>query len=129
MRKTKTTLLLAVCSLLLASCGEQRRAQGLVEDFLDENIVAADDYDFERFSPIGKTAMIDSTGINRMRSEVERLPFVKKGIKYDKIPLPDTLSYIRATFKVTDKGGKEQQCTQTFYMDKELKHIIAFKEN
>lgn len=42
---------------------------------------------------------------------------------------PDTLLYIRATYQLTDHDGKKQEITQTFYLDKALTRVIAFKEN
>ncbi len=128
MKRKATTLLLSAIALLLASCGEQHKAQGLVKDFLDQNLTE-NDCDYEWFSPISKTAMIDADGVSRMRREVETLPVVRKGIKYREGTHPDTLLYIRATYKLTGKSGKQQKYTQTFYMDKELSRIVAFKEN
>lgn len=36
---------------------------------------------------------------------------------------------IRATYQLTDHDGKKQEITQTFYLDKALTRVIAFKEN
>lgn len=114
--------------LLFASCGEQHKAQNLVKDFLYENLTE-NDCSFKKFSKISKTAMIDANRVKQMRHDVATLPIVKKNINYNDGAFPDTLLYIRATYQLTDKSGKQQEYTQTFYMDKALSRIIAFKEN
>jgi len=114
--------------LLLASCGQQNKAQGLVKDFLKENLNSAD-CSFERFGKLAQTAMIDAQRVEQLRKEMKNIPSMKQDIKYEDGVCPDTLLYIRATYKLTDHSGKEQEYTQTFYMDKELTRIIAFKQN
>lgn len=125
--KIRIILLIGIV-LLFASCGEQHKAQNLVKDFLYENLID-NDCSFKKFSKISKTAMIDADRVRQMRHDIEALPIVKKGINYNDGAFPDTLLYIRATYKLTDKSGKQQEYTQTFYMDKALSRVIAFKEN
>lgn len=130
MKKKITTLFLAMGFVLaLTSCGDQHKAQSLVKDFLDENLEQTD-CSYERFSKLTPTAMINMNGVKAMRQHMDQKPYVKKNINYhDVATLPDTLLYLRATYKLTDKAGKEQELTQTFYLDKALSRIIAFKEN
>lgn len=130
MKKKITRLFLAMGIVLaLTSCGDQHKAQSLVKDFLNENL-EQNDCSYERFTRLTPTAMIDMNGVKAMRQHMSQMPYVKKNINYhDAAALPDTLLYIRATYKLTDKTGKEQELTQTFYLDKALSRIIAFKEN
>lgn len=114
--------------LLFTSCGEQHKAQSLVKDFLKENLTNQD-YSFERFENIARTAMIDAKKVEQLRKDAKKLPCVSSNIQYQKGNLPDTLLYVRATYTLTGKDGKDQKLTQTFYMDKELTRVIAFKEN
>ncbi len=114
--------------LALTSCGDQHKAQSLVKDFLNENLVD-NDCSFERFSKLTPTAMISFDQVKVMRQNVGKLPFVKNDINYNDGDYPDTLLYIRATYKLTSHQGTEQELTQTFYMDKALTRVIAFKEN
>lgn len=129
MKKIKIILALGLVLALTASCGDQHKAQSLVKDFLNENLEQTD-CSYERFSKLTPTAMINQDGVKAMRQHMSQMPYVKKGINYQNAAsLPDTLLYIRATYKLTDKAGKEQELTQTFYLDKALTRIIAFKEN
>lgn len=130
MKKKITRLFLAMGIVLaLTSCGDQHKAQSLVKDFLNENL-EENDCSYERFSRLTPTAMIDINGVKAMRQHMSKMPYMKKNINYqDASAISDTLLYIRATYKLTGKAGKEQELTQTFYMDKALTHVVAFKEN
>lgn len=127
--KNKLTFLAMGLVLALTSCGDQHKAQSLVKDFLNENLEERD-CSYERFSRLTPTAMIDMNGVKDMRQHMSQKPYMKKNINYqDASAISDTLLYIRATYKLTDKTGKEQELTQTFYMDKALTRVVAFKEN
>ena len=126
--KIKFSILFLGIVLLFTSCGEQHKAQSLVKDFLNKNLID-NDCSFERFSKLTPTAMINAERLAAMRKDIETLPIVKKGIQYGSNDLPDTLLYIRATYKLTGKDGEKEKFTQTFYMDKGITHIIAFKKN
>nr|WP_296087617.1 hypothetical protein [uncultured Prevotella sp.] len=127
--KNKLTFLAMGLVLALTSCGDQHKAQSLVKDFLNENLEERD-CSYERFSRLTPTAMIDMNGVKDMRQHMSQMPYMKKNINYqDASAISDTLLYIRATYKLTDKTGKEQELTQTFYMDKALTRVVAFKEN
>ena len=127
--KNKIALLAMGLVLAFTSCGDQHKAQSLVKDFLNANL-EENDCSYERFSKLTPTAMIDVNGVKAMRKHMSQMPYVKRNIDYqDASAISDTLLYIRATYKLTDKTGKEQELTQTFYMDKALTRVVAFKEN
>ena len=73
--------------------------------------------------------MIDMGRVKSMRNDMEHQPYIKSNINYPEGALPDTLMYIRATYKLKGKTGKDEELTQTFYMDKALTKVIAFKQN
>lgn len=114
--------------LMFTSCGDQYKAQSLVKDFLNENLVELD-CSYERFSRLTPTAMISFDQMKVMRQNVSKLPYVKKNINYNDAAYPDTLLYLRATYKLTNHQGEKQEVTQTFYLDKGLTRVIGFKEN
>lgn len=124
----KTIFLLTLGLVLLASCGEQHKAQSLVKDFLQENVKDGD-CSFERFGKLTPTAMIDFDKARQMRREMSRLPYINSTIDYHDGTFPDTLRYIQTTYKLKGSDGKEQEITQTFYMDKGLTRVVAFKQN
>lgn len=114
--------------LMFTSCGDQHKAQSLVKDFLNENLVDQD-CSYERFSRLTPTAMISFDQMKVMRQNVSKLPYVKKNINYNDAAYPDTLLYLRTTYKLTNHQGEKQEVTQTFYLDKSLTRVIGFKEN
>lgn len=129
MKKMKMMFVMALgLVLMFTSCGNQHKAQSLVKDFLDENLVDQD-CSYERFSHLTPTAMINFEQMKAMRQNVSKLPYVKNNIDYNDTAYPDTLLYLRATYKLTDNQGKKQEVTQTFYLDKGLTRVIGFKEN
>ena len=81
--------------LMFTSCGDQHKAQSLVKDFLDENLVDQD-CSYERFSHLTPTAMISFDQMKVMRQNVSKLPYVKKNIDYNDAAYPDTLLYLMA---------------------------------
>ena len=87
------------------------------------------DCSYERFSHLTPTAMISFGQMKVMRQNVSKLPYVKKNIDYNDAAYPDTLLYLRATYKLTNHQGEKQEVTQTFYLDKGLTRVIGFKEN
>lgn len=129
MKKMKMMFVMALgLVLMFTSCGDQHKAQSLVKDFLDENLVDQD-CSYERFTRLTPTAMINFEQMKAMRQNVSKLPYVKNNIDYNDTAYPDTLLYLRATYKLTDNQGKKQEVTQTFYLDKDLTRVIGFKEN
>ena len=128
MKRIFSILCLAVV-LVLTSCGDQHKAQSLVKDFLNENL-KNNDCSFDRFTNISRTAMIDTKKVEELRNEAKKLPYVSSDIHYAGAgTVTDTLLYIRAYYTLTDKEGKDQKLTQTFYFDKALTQVVAFKEN
>ena len=113
--------------LLLASCGEEHKAQGLVKDFVQENTENRS-CSFERFSRLKPTAMIGPDRVKSMRQDVARLPYVKQGIDYHDGEITDTLRFLQTTYELTPREGQKQKITQTFYLDKNLTRVVAFKE-
>lgn len=111
--------------LMFTSCGDQHKAQSLVKDFLNENLVDQD-CSYERFSRLTPTAMISFDQMKVMRQNVSKLPYVKKNINYNDAAYPDTLLYLRTTYKLTNHQGEKQEVTQTFYLDKGLTRVIGF---
>lgn len=129
MKKKKMMFVMALgLVLMFTSCGDQNKAQSLVKDFLNENLVDQD-CSYERFSRLTPTAMISFAQMKAMRQNVSKLPYVKNNIDYNDTAYPDTLLYLRATYKLIDNQGKKQEVTQTFYLDKGLTRVIGFKEN
>ena len=113
--------------LMFTSCGDQHKAQSLVKDFLNENLVDQD-CSYERFSRLTPTAMISFDQMKVMRQNVSKLPYVKKNINYNDAAYPDTLLYLGGYIQADQPSGREAGSNPNFYLDKGLTRVIGFKE-
>lgn len=125
--KTAAAGLVAVV-LLLMGCGQAHDAKATVSAFLDENLVQSDLSDLE-YSKIDSTTHVSAAAIDRMRAEAKTQGIFKKDIKYTGEAHPRTLIYIRVTYRLTNIQGSEKKCAQTFYLDRSLTNVVAFKND
>lgn len=111
--------------LLLASCGQQHKAKSLVKDFVGEN--ARQEIDISSFSDLDSTRVITDSLIISLRDKARQDPLFKSA------PLADfsgsgqrrqTLLYIRMRYQ---EPGDTIEASRTFYFDRDLTGIIAFK--
>jgi len=118
MRKTVSLLF---CVMLIASCSKRQKAQEVVEQFLDQNLVNTE-YTVN-ITRVDSTRNISDSIIHIMRQQAQQDRAFKKGIKYREKNGKESLMLARiALIQGTDTTSK------TFYMDKEFTGIIAFKE-
>lgn len=111
------TLCLGV--LLLASCGKQYTAEQTVKDFVAENMKDGVETKRLGFGDLGTSRHIKDSLVAQMRKNGSEL--FKSNIPYGKVPAGDVY-YLR--MKYLHKGDTLQN---TFYLDQELKEVIAFK--
>lgn len=106
--------------MLLFSCGKQQKAESVVKDFLDENLVVSD-YSIS-FAGIDSTSYITDSIVGVMKKAASTNRLFKKSIKYGESNVQGKYIYTRAEIV----NGKDT-VTQTFYLDKEMTCVIAFK--
>ncbi len=127
--KAKSGLFLLLTTLLLASCGQQHDAEDLIRDFLNENLEVSDRTN-EQFSRLDSTKHVTPQRVGEMRRKANDIAIFKKGIIYPQNNrIPSKLLLMNVKYTLTDMHGREQDYMQTFYMDKELSRVVAFKEN
>ena len=119
MRLTRVYIIIGIATLLLASCGKQHDAEKTVEAFIDQYVEDAVSMKGIDFADIGTTRHISDSLIQVMRHR--GAPLFKKGITYGQVPEGE-LYYLRMRF--IHKGDTLQN---TFYLDQELKEVVAFK--
>ncbi|WP_154655648.1 hypothetical protein [Xylanibacter oryzae] len=124
----KYSLLLAICFvLLLSSCGQQYKAKSLVNDFMEANVKDFSVINEKNFGKIDSSSFISDSMVMDMRKKANDLKLYKNGIKYTAGKLPDVYYFIRVTYNTQSGKGKTHKNLQTFYFDKEITRIIAFK--
>ncbi len=105
--------------LLLASCGQQYAAKQKVKAFVKEH--ATEEIDITSFSDLDSTRVISDSLLQAMRKNALKDPLFKY-VKLGSIPLSTTLLYIRMRY-----GADSLMLSKTFYFDRDLNEIIAFK--
>ena len=121
----KKALILFASALLLAACGNQHKAETIVEAFLDENLTFKDYV--VRFGNLGSTDRIDQQQLVKMnRITDEQDPLFKKPFKYGPYKELESLRFIRSTI-FHDKDT----FIRTVYLHPELPDdgVMAVKEN
>lgn len=113
-----------ICSavFLVTSCGKQHKAESVVKDFLDKNMTTSD-YSIS-FNEIDSTRHLTDSMINVMKSNARKYNLFKKEIAYDISTNDKPYMFMRT--KIC--SGKDT-VAYTFYIDKTLQNIIAFKRN
>ena len=105
--------------LLFASCGKQYTAEQTVKAFVADNMKEEVNASVIDFADLGTTRHINDSLIAKMRKNGAEL--YKSGIKYGEAPSGE-IYYLR--MKYLHEGDTLQN---TFYLDSELKEVVAFK--
>ena len=108
--------------LLLASCGRQHQAKGIVKDFV--KAYATEEIDITSFSDLDSTKVISDSLIFALRDKAKSDPLFKKDFQLADKPDGSTLLFIRMRYQLP---GDTLEQSRTFYFDKDLTGIIAFK--
>lgn len=121
----KKTLLIILSVVLFASCGEQHKAEGIVKQFLNENLV---NQDYKaRFNKLGRTLKIDARKLSDMQKVTHQYDTLfKKPVKYGAYKDLPQLLFIRTTI-IHDNDTS----IRTIYLHPELLDdgVVAIKEN
>jgi hypothetical protein len=107
--------IIGVALLLLASCGQQQRAKSVVKDFVQTQL--HEDASYIDFADVDSTHVLNDSIIQAMRSRAA------KNIQYQNYQ-GRTLMHIRVQY-LLDKDT----CSATFYLDKDMTGVVAFKRN
>ncbi|MBR5039224.1 MAG: hypothetical protein IKX65_10955 [Prevotella sp.] len=121
----KKTLLIILSVMLFVSCGEEHKAEGVVKQFLKENLV---NQDYKaRFNKLGHTQKIDAQQLSSMQKATQQDDALfKKPVKYGAYKELQQLLFIRTTI-IQEKDT----FIRTIYLHPELPDdgVVAIKEN
>ena len=121
----KKILLIILSVMLFTSCGEQHKAEGIVKQFLKENLV---NQDYKApFNKLGRTQKIgDQQLISMQKATQQDDALFKKPVKYGAYKNLEQLLFIRTTI-IQDKDT----FMRTIYLHPELVDdgVMAIKEN
>ena len=117
-------LICAAAVLLLASCGKRYTAKGLVKDYVKAYAVNPDKIDITSFSDLDSTKVISDSLLQVMRETAQKDALFKPDILFTAERKDPTLLFIRMRFQLPDDTLEQ---SRTFYFDRDLTGIIAFK--
>ena len=119
-RFSRVPFILIMALLLLASCGKQYEAKGLVKDFVKAN--ATKEINIDSFTDLDSTRVISDSVIMALRENVKTDPMFKKGTQLTADRKSQTLLYIRMRYL-----EDSLELSRTFYFNPELDGIVAIK--
>ncbi len=114
-------IIIGVALLSFASCGRQQEAKSIVKDFMKAYVEDYSKVNFIEFYDVDSTRNISDSLIQvlhgRTPSHFSRnISYQQRGGK--------TLWHIRTRYLMD-----EDTCSATFYIEKEMTGVVAFKEN
>lgn len=119
----KTAVVALLVAMVVAGCNrEKSRAQGLVKDFLKENLVE-NDFKVMDFSRLDSTKYVSDSIFNRMRVSNLQDSRFKQPLRLVDEPRTEKLHFIRVKYRI-----EKDTLVQTFYFDDEVSRIVSFKE-
>ena len=121
MRHSRAYIIIGILAmLLLVSCGQRQQAKNLVKDFV--KTYAVEEIDITSFSDLDSTKVISDSLLQAMRTNAMSDPLFKKGFQFTAERKGSTLLFIRMKY-----GEDSLGMAKTFYFDKDLTGIVAFK--
>lgn len=122
MKRLIPSTLFIIALTLLAACGNDQRAKGLVKDFM-KNDMAVADYDVVTWSALDSTFRINDSTLSAMRQRAVADKLVKQQPAYTNA----TNKLLRITLKYAVNKKDTQQTT--FYFDDKVTGIVGVKQN
>ena len=105
--------------LLLTGCGQQHQAKSLVKDFVKEH--AIEELHITDFSDLDSTKVISDSVFLAMQQNAAKDPLFKD-VDFSDLKASSPLLFIRMRYQ-----KDTLELYKTFYFDKNLSAIIAFK--
>lgn len=107
--------------MAFASCGRKQEAKSIVKDFMKTNVGDYSKVSYIEFCDVDSTRNISDSLIQVLHGQTpahfnRNINYQQRGGK--------TLWLIRTRYLMD-----EDTCSATFYMDKEMTGVVAFKEN
>ena len=114
-------IIIGIALLLFASCGRQQEAKSIVKDFMKTYVEDYSKVSYLEFYDIDSTRNISDSLIQVLHGRTPA--HFSRNISYQQ-RTGKTLWLIRTRYLMD-----EDTCSATFYMDKEMTGVVAFKEN
>jgi len=124
MKYSRAYIIICIFVSLLASCGQQHKAQSLVEDFMDANLVASDKVEDVEYLKLDSTKLITDSAVAVMRNGARQSKMFKPSMDYSVDRAGKKLFRLRVNYKYDGN-----LTSATFYMDEGLNGVVAVKND
>ena len=120
MIRSRAYIILGILTLLLfTACGQQHQAKSLVKDFVKAH--AVEELNITDFTELDSTRVISDSLFHAMQQNAASDPLFKD-VDFSTAKATSTLLYIRMRYQ-----KDTLELSKTFYFDKDLSAVIAFK--
>ena len=120
MIRSRAYIIIGILALLLfTACGQQYQAKSLVKDFVKEH--ATEELNITDFSDLDSTRVISDSLLQAIQQNAANDPLFKD-VDFSAAKATSTLLYIRMRYQ-----KDTLELSKTFYFDKDLSAVIAFK--
>ena len=120
MIRSRAYIIIGILALLLfTACGQQYQAKSLVKEFVKAH--AVEELEITDFTDLDSTRVISDSLFRVMQQNAASDPLFQ-GVDFSAAKATSTLLYIRMRYQ-----KDTLELSKTFYFDKDLSAIIAFK--
>ena len=120
MIRSRAYIILGILALLLfTACGQQYQAKSLVKEFVKAH--AVEELEITDFTDLDSTRVISDSLFRVMQQNAASDPLFQ-GVDFSAAKATSTLLYIRMRYQ-----KDTLELSKTFYFDKDLTAVIAFK--
>ena len=125
MKKITLYIIMGIIVLLPVACGQQHQAKSVIQDFVEQFANEPSAYSSITIVKFDSTRVLSDSVIEKMRANADTVQrYDTKRIKYADGPKEGKLFVARIKYSINGDDYSE-----TYYLDDQLTHVIAFKTN
>ena len=117
-------IIIGIGLLLFASCGQQHQAKKVIQEFVEQYAVDPSSRSSISIVKFDSTKVLNDSIINLMHTNADTIQRYPKSIKYAEGATGQKLYLARITYSINDA-----EYSDTYYLDEQLTHVVAFKTN
>ena len=121
--KQSLIALMFLSAAILTGCGQERNAKKVISNFLNENLNDPDFSDIS-YGKLDSTIFITDSIVQIMHQQADTMHAFKPKAPYMKGRVSEKLLFMTVKFK--QKGERH---AYTFYFDRGVQEVLAFKRN
>lgn len=110
--------------MMFSACRQQHDAEVLVKDFMNENLKNPTALTNVDFAKLDSTARLNDSIINVLRSLAGQSGRYRDGIRYSDKKQEKPLKILRVQYKIDTT-----ECSDTYYLSRDITEVIAIKAN